>query len=103
MSRNRSRNRVSGAWAARTMSAKTSARLGQLVLRDRHGDLARLRLDQGGEGEHGTVANSAQDTEDDEKADQARHWRLVQPGRTSNAGCVLGPGAAAECSAQSNR
>src|ERR1700756_4067227 len=57
-----------------------SARLGELVLRDRDGDLARLRLDQGGEGENGAVGESAQDPKNHEEADQTRHLIPVRPG-----------------------
>ena len=44
------------------------------IRRHRDGDLARLRLDEIGEREHGAVDEATDDSERHDQAEQARHW-----------------------------
>src|SRR5215212_11380746 len=52
---------------------KVSVRLGETLLRDRDAHLTLLGLHEIGKREHGAVSGPAQQSEDHEKADQARH------------------------------
>ena len=67
-------SRESEDFAARTM--RFSARLREPVRRDRDGNLAWLRLNHGGEGENGAVSESAQESKNDKKANQTRHFAI---------------------------
>src|SRR5215475_11701078 len=74
MSRNSSISRGSDEALARAIAIWSMLMLfDEAIRRHRDGDLARLRLDEIGEHEHGAVDEAADDSERHDEAEQARH------------------------------
>src|SRR5437660_12093744 len=83
MSRNSSIRRGSEALLARAMWTPDSARLGELVGRNRDRDLPRLRFDEGRKREDHAIHEPGQDPESQKEAEQARHGGKLGGGATT--------------------
>src|ERR1700747_182656 len=82
MSRNSSTSRRAAEALGRAIAGATaSVVLHEPVRRDRNGDLARFRLNEIREHEHGAVDQAAQESERYEEAKQARHCPRLGAGR----------------------
>src|SRR5690242_5194815 len=74
MSRNSSTSRGSDEGLARAIAIRAPLVLfDEAIGRHRDGDLARLRVDEVGEHEHGAVDEAADDSERHDQPEQARH------------------------------